>query len=71
MTDAQRIYVRMCNVQQVLGVSPDTIRRYEAEGLPVHRRGQRMSSVRVSEYHKFIAQRGGECGGKPPNNGKS
>jgi DNA-binding transcriptional MerR regulator len=63
------IFVRMCNAKEVLGVSPDTIRRYEEMGLRVHRVGQRVSSIRVADYEAFVleqsqargADRGANC----------
>lgn len=62
------IFVRMKDAQEILGVSSDTIRRYEQKGLPVHRVGLRVSSIRVSDYEDFVLKQsqacGAECGAK-------
>jgi hypothetical protein len=54
----------MRDAKAVFGVSPDTIRRYELQGLQVHRVGKRISSIRVTDYEEFIIKNSEVCGAK-------
>jgi len=50
-----KMYVRVCDVQDVLSISPSTIYRWRTDGLiTIYKRGRGVSLISIDEFEKLL-----------------